>query len=141
MPKSLRITVYAAGALLALAALVAVIMLLSWRAHAKPQLEAAASGALGMQVTIDGPLVLNFFPSVSVSLEQLHIRGHGAELVAATQATLAIQLVSLLRRQVRIPRIELNHVTLTVERGREGRFNFEGSSPGASAIPEIESTE
>jgi uncharacterized protein involved in outer membrane biogenesis len=141
MSKPLKLTVYAAGAVLAIAALAGVIMLLSWRGHAKAQLEAAASDALGMQVKIDGPLVLNFFPSPAVTVEQVHIRGRGAELVAATQATLGIELVSLLRRQVRIPRIELRHVTLTVERSRDGRFNFEGSSPGASAIPDIESTD
>jgi uncharacterized protein involved in outer membrane biogenesis len=141
MPKSLRITVYAAGALFAIAALVAVIMLLSWRAHAKPQLEAAASAALGMQVTIDGPLVLKFFPSAAVTVAQVHMRGRGSEFVYAKQATLEVQLVSLLRRQVRLPRIELHHVTLTVERARDGSFNFEGSAPGASTIPDIESTE
>jgi uncharacterized protein involved in outer membrane biogenesis len=141
MSKPLKLTVYAAGAVLAIAVLAAVIMLLSWRGHAKAQLEAAASDALGMQVKIDGPLVLKFFPRAAVTIEQVHIRSHAAELVAASEATLDIQLVSLLRRQVRIPRIEMRHVTLSVERGRDGRFNFAGSSPGASAIPDIESTD
>jgi hypothetical protein len=49
--------------------------------------------------------------------------------------------VSPLRRQVRISAIELQHVTLSVERGRDGRFNFEGSSDSASAIPQIDSTD
>jgi AsmA protein len=71
----------------------------------------------------------------------VHIRGRGTELLAARQARLDIELVSLLRRQVRIPRIELRHVTLSIERSRDGRFNFEGSSPGASAIPDIQSTD
>jgi uncharacterized protein involved in outer membrane biogenesis len=141
MSKSLKLTLYAAGAVLALALLAGVIMLLSWRGHAKPQLQAAASDALGMEVKIDGPLVLNFFPSPAVTVEQVHIRGRGTELLSASQARLDIELVSLLRRQVRIPRIELRHVTLSVERSREGRFNFEGSSPGASAIPDIQSTD
>jgi uncharacterized protein involved in outer membrane biogenesis len=141
MSKPLKLTVFAAGAVLAIAVLAAVIMLLSWRGHAKAQLEAAASDALGMEVKIDGPLVLKFFPSAAVTIEQVHIRGHAAELVAASEATLDIQLVSLLRRQVRIPRIEMRHVTLSVERGRDGRFNFQGSSPRASAIPDIESTD
>ena len=141
MSKSLKLTLYVAGAVLALALLAGVIMLLSWRGHAKPQLQAAASDALGMEVKIDGPLVLNFFPSPAVTVEQVHIRGRGTELLAASQARLDIELVSLLRRQVRIPRIELRHVTLSVERSREGRFNFEGSSPGPSAIPDIQSTD
>jgi uncharacterized protein involved in outer membrane biogenesis len=141
MSKPLKLTLYAAGAALGLALLAGIILLLSWRGHAKPQLQAAASDALGMDVKIEGPLVLNFFPSPAVTVEQVHIRGRGAELLAASQARLDIELVSLLRRQVRIPRIELRHVTVTVERSREGRFNFEGSSPGASAIPDIQSTD
>src|SRR3984885_6309934 len=141
MSKSLKLTLYAAGAVLALALLAGVIVLLSWRGHAKPQLQAAASDALGMEVKIDGPLVLNFFPSPAVTVEQVHIRGRGTELVAARQARLDIELVSLLRRQVRIPRIELRHVTLSIERSRDGKFNFVGSSPGASAIPDIQSTD
>jgi uncharacterized protein involved in outer membrane biogenesis len=141
MPKAWKLTLFAVAALLALALLVAVIMLLSWRGHAKPQLQAAASDALGMEVRIDGPLVLKFFPSVAVTVEQVHIGGHGAELVSAGEATLAIELVSLLRRQVRIPSIELRHVTVTVERERDGRFNFESATPGSSTIPAIESTD
>ena len=141
MPRPWKLTLYAIGALLALGLLVAVIMLLSWRGHAKPQLQAAASDALGMQVRIDGSLVLKFFPTIAVTVEQVHIGGHGSEVLSAGEATLAIQLVSLLRRQVRIPSIELRHVTLTVERGADGRFNFESATPGSSAIPAIESTD
>ena len=43
MSKSLKLTLYAAGAVLALALLAGVIVLLSWRGHAKPKLQAAAS--------------------------------------------------------------------------------------------------
>src|ERR1700686_5479174 len=141
MSKSLKLTLYVAGALLATAVLVAAIMLLSWRAHAKPQLEAAASDALGMDVRIGGPLVLKFFPSVAVTLEEVRIRIRETEFASAKEARLGIELVSLLRRQVRIPMIELKHVTFSVERGRDGKFNIEGSSPGTTALSNIESTD
>jgi uncharacterized protein involved in outer membrane biogenesis len=141
MSKSLKLTVYVAGALLATAVLVAAIMLLSWRGHAKPQLEAAASDALGMDVKIGGPLVLKFFPSVAVTLEDVRIRSRDTEIASAKEARLGIELVSLLRRQVRIPKIELKHVTISVERGRDGKFNIEGSSPGTTALSNIESTD
>jgi uncharacterized protein involved in outer membrane biogenesis len=139
MSKSLKLAVYAVGALLGLAVLVAAIMLLSWRGHAKSQLEAAASDALGMEVKIGGPLVLKFFPSVGVTLEDVHIRSHDAEFATAKQARLGIELVSLLHRQVRIPTIEFNHATLSVERGRDGKLNFGG--PGTAALPDIDSTD
>ena len=141
MPKSFRRALYAVGAALALALLVGVILLLSWRGHARQQLQAAASQALGLQVTIDGPLVLKFFPGLAVTLHDVHIRNRDSDVASAGQATLAIDLLSLLSRQVRVTRVALNRVTLSLERGRDGRFNFEGASPGATAIPAIASTD
>jgi hypothetical protein len=141
MPKSLKLTLYAVAALLAAAALTAAIMLLSWRAHAKPQVEAAASDALGMQVSVGGALALKFFPSVAMTLDDVHIRSHDTDFASVGQATLDIQLVSLLRRQVRIPNIKLQHVSISVERDREGRLNVGGSAPGATVLPELPATD
>jgi AsmA family/AsmA-like C-terminal region len=141
MPRSLKLTLCAVAALLAAAALTAVIMLLSWRAHAKPQVEAAASDALGMQVSIGGALALKFFPSVAMTLNDVHIRSHDTEFASVGQATLDIQLVSLLRRQVRIPNLRLQHVSISVERDRAGKLNVGGSSPGATVLPDLPPTD
>src|SRR5579863_3257530 len=141
MPKSLKLTLYALAALLAAAALAAVIMLLSWRAHAKPQVEAAASDALGMQVSIGGRLALKYFPSVALTLEDVRIRSRDTDFATVGVATLDIQLVSLLRRQVRIPNIVLQHVSISVERDRAGRLNVGGSTPGATTLPELPATD
>jgi len=141
MPKTLLRWLYAVGAVLALALLLGVIMLLSWRAHAREQLQAAASQALGLQVTIERPVVLKFFPGLAVKLTDVHIRNGGSDVASAGQAVLAIDLLALLRRQVRIPRVDLARVALMLERGRDGRFNFEGASPVATPIPGIDSTD
>lgn len=141
MPRSLKLTLYGVAALLAAAALAAVIMLLSWRAHAKPQVEAAASDALGMQVSIGGALSLKFFPSIAMTLDDVRIRSHDTDFAQVRQATLDIQLVSLLRRQVRIPNIRLQHVSILVERDHDGRLNVGGSSPGSTVLPELPSTD
>lgn len=141
MPKSFRRALYAVGAALALAFLVGVILLLSWRGQAKGQLQAAASQALGLQVTIDGPVVLKFFPGLAVTLHDVHIRNRDTDVASAGQATLGIDLLSLLSRHVRVARVALSRVTLSLERGSDRRFNFEGASPGATAIPAIASTD
>ena len=141
MPKSLKLTLYAVAALLAAAALAAAIVLLLWRAHAKPQVEAAASDALGMQVSIGGALSLKFFPSVAMTLDDVNIRSHDTDFAQVRQATLDIQLVSLLRRQVRIPNIKLDHVSISVVRDRDGKLNVGGSTPGATVLPELPSTD
>jgi len=141
MSKSLKLTLLAVGGLLGIAVLGAVIMLLWWRGHAKPQLEAAASDSLGMEVKIGGRLLMQYFPSVGMTLEDARIRSHDAELVAAKEVRLGIELVSLLRRQVRIPTIELKHVTISVERGRDGKLNFGGPALGTGTLPNIDSTD
>jgi uncharacterized protein involved in outer membrane biogenesis len=139
MSKSIKWTLIAVGGLLGIGVLVAVIMLLSWRGHAKPQLEAAVSDALGMDVKIGGPLVLKYFPSIGMTLEDVHIRSHDAEFATAAEARLGIELVSLLRRQVRIPTIDLKHLTISLERGRDGKLNFGG--PDTAPLPTIDSTD
>ena len=141
MSKSLKLTLYVLAALLAVAVLAAAIMLLSWRTHAKPQVEAAASDALGMQVSIGGALSLKFFPSIAMTLDDVRIRSHDTDFALVRRATLDIQLVSLLRRQVRIPNIKLDHVSISVERDREGRLNVGGAAPGATVLPELPSTD
>jgi AsmA protein len=141
MSKSWKIALLGVGAVLGLVVVGATILLLYWRGHTKAQLEAAASDALGMQVSIGGRPALQFFPGLGVTVEDVRIRNHGAELATARQARLGIELVSLLRRQVRIPMIALKHVTISVERGRDGKFNFEAPDQASAPWPDIDSTD
>ncbi|MFI4868640.1 MAG: AsmA family protein [Steroidobacterales bacterium] len=136
MWKPWKIALGAAGAVLGIGVVGAAGLLLAWRGHAKAQLEAAASDALGMQVSIGGRPVLQFFPSLGLRLEDVRIHSRGTELAAARQARLGVELVSLLRRQVRITLIELNHATISVERGRDGKFNFEAPGRAGGALPD-----
>ena len=139
MSKSWKIALCAAGGVLAMALIGATTVLLYWRGHSKAQLEAAASDALGMQVSVGGRQALQFFPRLEMSLEDVRIRGRGSELAAAGQARLDIELVSLLRRQVRIRAIELQHITISLERGRDGKFNLEAPGQAGAALPDIDS--
>ena len=141
MPKSFMRTLYAIGGVLALALLVGVILLLAWRGHARQQLQTSASQALGLEVTIDGPLALKFFPRLAVALQDVHIRNGDSDVASAAQVTLGIDMLTLLSRRVRVARVELNRVALSLERGRDGRLNSEGTSAGTIAIPPIDSTD
>ena len=47
----------------------------------KARLEAAASEALGMEVRIGGRLGISFFPGVLLTLEDVHLRQRGKDLV------------------------------------------------------------
>jgi uncharacterized protein involved in outer membrane biogenesis len=126
MSKSLKIILYAVGGLVGLLVLIAVALLFFVDANAyKPRLEAAASGALGMEVRVGGRLGIGLFPGLLVTLEDVHIRNRGADLVSAKEARLGIDLLPLLHKEVRIGKIALKNPSISIEQDRDGKFNFE----------------
>lgn len=125
MSKSLKIIL---RALVGLVVLIAVALLFFVDANVyKPRLEAAASEILGMEVKVGGRMKIGFFPSLSVTLEDAHIRNRGADIVSAKGARLGIDLLPLLHKEVRVAKIALMHPTISIERGSDGKFNFESA--------------
>lgn len=130
MSKSLKAIAHAIGAIVGLLVLAAIALsaFLDINAY-KARLEAAASGATGMDVSVDGRLGIGFFPGLRVTLDDVHVRNRGTELVAARKARIGLDLLALLKRDVRIRTIALEQPTLSIERDRDGRFNFEKAEP------------
>jgi uncharacterized protein involved in outer membrane biogenesis len=92
----------------------------------KPQLEAAASDALGMEVRVGGRVTLGVFPGFHLTLEDGRIVGEqGATVASVRKANLFIALFPLLHKEVRLHRIELAQPTISIERDLEGRFHVE----------------
>jgi uncharacterized protein involved in outer membrane biogenesis len=111
----------AAGMLLILA--VAVPLLLDFDGW-KPRLELAASAALGMDVRIGGRLGGGVFPDLHVTVEDGRILGdQGVAVVSARRARFRVGLLPLLRGEVRLRRVELTGLRLSVVRDTGGRFN------------------
>jgi uncharacterized protein involved in outer membrane biogenesis len=126
MVKSLSITLLVLSGCVALFVFAAVAALLLVDANAyKPRLEAAASTALGLEVSVDGPLRIRLFPSLLVTVQDLHIRNRGRELAFATEARLNIDLLPLLQRKLRIAEIALKQPSIIIERDRDGLFQFQ----------------
>lgn len=139
MSKLLKIILFAVSALIGLLVLVAVAVRLFVDINAyKPQLEAAASGALGMEVSIGGRLGIGFFPGLLVTLEDVHIRNRGVDIVSAKQASLGIDLLLLLQQEVRIEKIALKHSRISIERDRDGTFNVEKPESAGGTLPVLE---
>ncbi|HJW81757.1 MAG TPA: AsmA family protein [Acidiferrobacterales bacterium] len=139
MSKSLRITLFAVSVLVGLLALVAVALLLIVDANAyKPRLEAAASGALGMEVRVGGQLGIGFFPGLLVTLEDVHIRNRGADIAFAKEVRLGIDFLPLLQQEVRIAKIALKQPRISIERDRDGRFNFEKPEAAGGTLPALD---
>jgi uncharacterized protein involved in outer membrane biogenesis len=140
--KLLKRCLYALGVGLGLLMIGGAVAVFSWGRNSKAQVQAAASAALGMQVTIGGELKVRVFPGFGMTLQEVRIRNQGSELATAKEARLGIELLPLLlRRQIRIPVIVLTHVTLAIEQGRDGKFNFEVPPSAGSSRPEVDPTD
>jgi hypothetical protein len=95
-PKAI---IYAVGALVGLLVLAAIALSFFLDVNAyKPRFEAAASRAFGLDVSVAGPLEVDFFTGLFVTMEDVHIRNRGEELAAAKQVRLEIDVLPLLRR-------------------------------------------
>ncbi|GAB4507992.1 MAG: hypothetical protein Tsb0026_05570 [Sulfuricaulis sp.] len=136
MSKSLKIILFAVSGFVGLLIMAALALLLFVDANDyKSRLEAAASETLGMEVRVGGRLGIGFFPGLHVTLEDAHIRNRGMDLVSARHSRLGIDLLSLLQKEVRISTIVLKQPKISIERDRDGIFNFEKPEAAGAALP------
>ena len=137
MSKSRKIILYTIGGLAGLLVIIAAALHFFVDANSyKPRLEAAASDALGMEVRVGGKMGFSLFPGLQVTLDDVHIRNRGTDLVSAKEASLGIDLLPLLYKEVRINYIELKHPGIFIELGSDGKYNFETTQP-ARALPAL----
>ena len=138
MSKSVKIALFAIGGLVGLFVLVALALKLFVDVNAfKPRLEAIASGALGLEVRFAGQLEISAFPGLHVTLEDVHIRNRGADVAFAKEASLDIDLLPLLHREIRIGKVALQDLRISIERDRNGKFNFEKPAAAAGTLPAL----
>lgn len=104
----------------------------------KPRIEAAAANILGMEVRIGGRAEISFYPDLRVVLEDIRIRNRGTDIVTAKQAMLGIKLLSLFRNDVRINEVVLEHPVISIEKARDGKFNFEKTEIARQALPDLD---
>lgn len=143
MSTSLKITLWVVAGIAGLLVLVALMLALIVDANAyKGRFESTASAASGMEISIEGQLSVNFFPRLQFILEQMYIRNHGTDVVVAPEAHIVIDVLSLIRRNVRIDKIVLKSPVIFIERRQDGSFNYETSGPeveitGRFNLPQI----
>jgi AsmA protein len=139
MSKSHKTILFATGGFVGLLVFVAVVLLFFVDANAyKPRLEATASEALGMEVRVGGRLGIGFFPGLLVTLEDVHIRSRDTDVASAKEVELGIDLLPLLQNETRIGKIALKHARISIERDRDGRFNFEKPEPAEGMLPALD---
>jgi len=91
----------------------------------KPDVEKAASEALGMDVRVEGALRVSLFPAFGISLERASVRNRGSDLVSADRVRVGLKLIPLLRQEVRIYELKFIGPRIIIERDDSGTFNFE----------------
>jgi AsmA protein len=91
-----------------------------------------------MEVSIGGRLEIGFSPGLQVTLEDGRIRNRGTDLISARQARLGIDLLPLFQKKIRIGRIALKQPRISIERGSDGKFNFEKSQVSDKALPVLD---
>lgn len=138
MTKTFKAITYAAGAFIGLLVIVgfALSLFLDLNAY-KSRIEAAASDTLGMEVSVGGRLGIGFFPGVQVTLEDLHIRNRGTELVTASKARIGFDFLALLNKSAWFKKVVLEQPSITIERGRDGRFNYEKTEEIRRPLPDL----
>ena len=135
--KRVLIAVGGAIGLVVLLALAAPL-LLDVNRH-KPRLEAAATDALGMDVRLVGRLGVGFFPGYRVTADDVRILdAQGVVVASAKRASFRIALLPLLRKQVRLRRIELTQPRLSALRDSAGALNVEGLKKAAARIRDLD---
>ncbi|MCK9419954.1 MAG: AsmA family protein [Nitrospirae bacterium] len=101
----------------------------------KPQIEAAASDAMGMEVRIKGRLGIALFPGIGISLRDISVRNKGTDVVTVEKMKIGLKFIALTRREVRINRVRLIKPVLSLVRYKNGTFNFEKSGRAPSGRP------
>jgi uncharacterized protein involved in outer membrane biogenesis len=138
MSKPLKAISYAIGAFIGLLVLAAIALSVFLDVNAyKPRFEAAASDMMGMEVKVAGPLGIDFFPNVLVTLKDVHVHNRGTEVVTAREARMRVDFLPLLHKEVRIKQIALEHPSISIEKGSDGKFNFEKLEAARGRLPDL----
>lgn len=130
MSKTLKVIFFAVSGFIGLLVIIVLALLFFVDANAyKSRLEVVASQAMGMEVSIGGRLSVGLFPGFLITLKDVHIRNRGTDVASAKEARLGIDLLPLLKNEVRIGKLALKHPRISIERNRDGKFNFEFEKP------------
>ena len=91
----------------------------------KPEIETAASTALGMDVRIKGRMGIALFPRFGLSLKDVSVRNKGLDVVTIGKMRLGLKLIPLARFEIKIIQVELVRPVFSIVRLRNGMSNLE----------------
>ncbi|MGD0281212.1 MAG: AsmA family protein [Dissulfurispiraceae bacterium] len=92
----------------------------------RSRIEAVASGATGLDVRINGKMGLSLFP-FGVSASDIHVAGKRGDILALENLKLGVELMPLLKKQLKVTSCELVKPAVTIVKDAKGKYNFEGT--------------
>ena len=98
----------------------------------RPEIEASASKALGMDVRIRGGLNVSLLPVFGVSLADITATKGGAAVAGMASLKVGLKLLPLIRGRVEITRLELVKPRVSIVRQKNGTLNIETQGGGSS---------
>ncbi|KIH76993.1 AsmA protein [Geoalkalibacter ferrihydriticus] len=126
MAKTLKIILGVFGGLIALLVVATLALFLFVDAGAyKPQLEAIGSRALGMDVHVEGQVDMGLFKGLNFTLENVRVVNRDSEVAAIAEVRAGIEILPLLKNEVRLRKVALIQPRIHIERDVDGVFNFE----------------
>ncbi len=91
----------------------------------KPRLEAAASGALGLEVRIAGEMNLALFPPLGMTLDGLRVARGEEDVLRVERMRVDLKILPLLLGRIRFRDVGIVHPDLSLRRTSRGPFDFE----------------
>lgn len=105
--------------------------------HYKPQISEQVEQATGRKLTIEGNVKLSLFPWIGLSLNQVSLAnapGFGSEPFARLQAlNVKVALLPLLKQQLKVDKVRLQGLYLSLQQSRDGRNNWADLSQSTQA--------
>ncbi|MBN1828719.1 MAG: AsmA family protein [Deltaproteobacteria bacterium] len=101
------------------------VLVIFTKAVNKPQIEAAASSVLGMDVRVNGRMGIVVSPAFGVSLENVSVRNGESRVATVEKMRIGLKLIPLMRREAAITQAEIIKPVFSLVRSKEGTFNFE----------------
>ncbi|MBW2449246.1 MAG: AsmA family protein [Deltaproteobacteria bacterium] len=120
---------YIATGVITLVVFVGIIALMHNIKGFTPQIEAAASTALGMDVRIKGKVGISLFPGFGLSLKDVNVRNKGLDVVTIEKMRIGLKLIPVARFEIKIIRVGLVKPVFSILRSKNEMFNLE--KPGS----------
>ena len=111
----------------------------------KPQIESAASSALGRTVTMAGDMNFSFFPRIEVLVQDVTVAntdwGQADNLASIAELGLGLELLPLLSGELALQRFTLTDPVINLETDSSGRSNWDLPSAQETSAPAGSSAE